>query len=134
MIFVDANIPMYLVGGPHACRQDARRLVLELIRRDEPMVSSAEVVQEILHRYRAIRRPEAIAPAIQFLLTLTEKQILPVHLADVLRAAELLVTIPSLSSRDAVHVAVMENHGLTTIFSFDRGFDLVPGIRRIPDV
>ncbi len=132
MTFVDANVPMVLVGAPHPRREDARRSVSELVRSGEPLVSSAEVVQEILHRYHALRRPEFVAPAIRILLKLTDEQVLPVHLADVLRAGELLVSLPGLSSRDAVHVAVMENHGLTTILSFDRGFDRVPGIHRIP--
>lgn len=132
MTFVDAHVPMYLVGAAHPRREDARRSVSELVRSGEPLVSSAEVVQEILHRYHALRRPEFIAPAIRILLKLTDEQVLPVHLADVLRAGELLVSQPGLSSRNAVHVAVMGHHGLTTILSFDRGFDRVPGIRRIP--
>ena len=36
-----------------------------------------------------------------------------------------------LSARDAIHAAVMERHGITTIASFDTGFDAVPGIERL---
>jgi hypothetical protein len=35
------------------------------------------------------------------------------------------------SARDAIHIAVMERHGIRQIFSFDRGFDAFPGIERI---
>lgn len=132
MTFVDANIPMYLVGAAHPRREDTRRSVSELVRSGEPLVSSAEVIGEILHRYHRLGRPEFVTPAIGILLTLTDERILPIHLADVLRAGEFLVSLPGLSSRDAVHVAVMESHGLTQILSFDRGFDRVPGIRRVP--
>ena len=36
-----------------------------------------------------------------------------------------------LSFADCFHVALMEELGLTEIVSFDRGFDRVPGVRRV---
>ena len=36
-----------------------------------------------------------------------------------------------LSARDAIHAAVMAEHGITRILSFYRGFDGLPGVRRI---
>lgn len=36
----------------------------------------------------------------------------------------------SLSARDAVHAAVMLNHNVEWIATFDAGFDRVAGIRR----
>ena len=33
--------------------------------------------------------------------------------------------------RDAVHAAVMLNHGIRRLASFDRGFDAVPGVERL---
>ena len=124
---------MYLIGKEHPRREDAVRALAELVRQNESLVSSAEVVQEILHRYHAIRRREFVQPAIRLLVDLTEGEIFPVTLADTLRAGELLVSYPEVSSRDAVHLAVMESHGISRIMSFDRGFDAVTGIERIPD-
>jgi hypothetical protein len=37
----------------------------------------------------------------------------------------------SLSARDALHVALMEQNGVTRIASFDTGFDVVPGLERM---
>ena len=34
-------------------------------------------------------------------------------------------------ARDALHVAVMRQHGVEEILSFDRAFDVVPDIRRL---
>ena len=133
MTFVDSNIPMYLIGKEHPRRDDAMRVVTQLVRENESLVSGAEVVQEILHRYHAIRRREFIQPAIRLLLELTEGEIRPVTLSDTLRAGELLVSYPGISSRDAVHLAVMESHGITRIVSLDRGFDAATGIERIPE-
>lgn len=124
---------MYLIGMEHPRRKDAVRAVADLVQRNETLVSSAEVVQEILHRYHAIRRREFVQPALRLLLELTEGEIFPVALSETLRAGELLVSHPEISSRDAVHVAVMESRGVSRILSFDRGFDAVPGIERIPD-
>jgi predicted nucleic acid-binding protein len=36
-----------------------------------------------------------------------------------------------LSARDAVHIAVVERHGIRSILSFDTDFDRGPGLKRI---
>ncbi|MGH9518725.1 MAG: type II toxin-antitoxin system VapC family toxin [Terriglobales bacterium] len=48
------------------------------------------------------------------------------------RAAQLSSALPSISSRDAIHFATMQHHGIQRIFSFDRGFDACPAITRLP--
>ena len=63
MIFVDSNIPMYLVGAPHPHKTDSQRLLERAIADGERLVSDAEVLQEILHGYVAINRRDAIQPA-----------------------------------------------------------------------
>ncbi|MGH9185668.1 MAG: type II toxin-antitoxin system VapC family toxin, partial [Acidimicrobiales bacterium] len=89
-----------------------------------------EVFREILHRYRAIDRAEAIQPAYDALLGIVD-EVLPVDQPGVELARDILLARWSLSARDAVHVAVMSRHGVERILSFDRGFDSVPGIQRI---
>ena len=39
--------------------------------------------------------------------------------------------IRNLSAREPVHLAVMEQHGVERILSFDSGFDDFPGITRL---
>ncbi len=56
MIFVDSNIPMYLIGEPHPHKIDAQQLLERCITDRERLVTDAEVLQEILHRYVAISR------------------------------------------------------------------------------
>ena len=65
MIFIDSNIPMYLVGAPHRLKTEAQILVERSIAAGERMVTDAEALQEILHRYTAINRREVIAPALE---------------------------------------------------------------------
>jgi uncharacterized protein len=129
VIFVDSNIPMYLVGAPHPSKDAARRLVERAIIDEERLVTDAEVLQEILHRYVAIDRRDAISPAFEALLGIVDR-VLAIELADVQRARRLLAT-PSLQARDAIHVAVMQRHDIGRILSFDRVFDEVPGLMRI---
>ena len=129
MIFVDSNIPMYVVGSNEALKAAAVAALEAAITADERLVSDAEVLQEILHRYTAIRRPEAIQPAFDVLLEAVD-QVLPIEVADVQAAKEVLLGRYRLSARDAVHVAVMRRHGIDTVITFDRGFDGYPGIHR----
>ena len=132
MVFVDSNIPMYLVGAPHPHKADARRLVEGLISSGERLVTSAEVMQEIIHRYVAIQRRDAIQPAFEALLGVVD-EVYPVERADVEGAKTMLDGIPSLSARDALHVALMKRRDVQRILSFDSGFDAVPGLERLAD-
>jgi len=54
---------MYLVGEPHRHKADAQRLLEKLITDRQRLVANAEALQEILHRYIAIDRRDAIQPA-----------------------------------------------------------------------
>jgi predicted nucleic acid-binding protein len=130
VILVDSNVPMYLIGAPHSHKTDAQRLLEQLISDRQRLVTDAEVLQEILHRYVAINRREAIQPAFDALLGVVD-QILPIDELAAQRAKEIVLERHGLSARDALHVAVMERHGVEAILSFDRGFDGLPDIKRI---
>jgi len=130
MILIDSNIPMYLVGAAHPLKADAQRLLEGCIAGRERLVTDAEVLQEILHRYVAIDRPDAIQPAFDAVLGLVD-EVFPVDLAAVERARTIVLGKRRLSARDAIHVAVMEEQGVHRILSFDTGFDGFPGIERL---
>lgn len=130
MILVDSNIPMYLVGAPHPHKTDAQRLLEQLISDRQRLVTDAEVLQEILHRYVAINRRDAIQPAFDALLGVTD-QVFAIDDQAVQRAKAIVLSRHALSARDALHAAVMEIHGIELILSFDRGFDDLPGIKRL---
>ncbi len=130
MIFVDSNIPMYLMGAAHPHKIESQVILERLIAAGERLVTDAEVLQEILHRYTAIDKREAIGPALQVTLDIVD-EVLPIGKAEVLRAAEIAQSQVSMSARDAVHIAVMQRHGIRTILSFDGDFDRWPGLQRI---
>lgn len=133
MILIDSNIPMYLIGADHPNKIDARRELERMISDRERLVTDAEAFQEILHRFLAIGRRDAIQPAYDALAGVVDA-ILPVTEADVMEAKDTAAGYPALSARDALHIAVMRHHGIDRILTFDRGFDAVPGVKRLPSV
>jgi predicted nucleic acid-binding protein len=130
LIFVDSNIPMYLIGAAHPHKTESQVILERLIAAGERLVTDAEVLQEILHRYTAIDRREAIGPALQVTLDIVD-EVLPIGKAEALRAGEIVQNRVLMSARDAIHIAVMERHGIRSIFSFDGDFDRWPGLQRI---
>jgi predicted nucleic acid-binding protein len=130
VILIDSNVPMYLVGAAHAHKVDAQRLLEKLVSERRRLVTDAEVLQEILHRYVAINRRDAIQPAFDALLGVVD-DVLPIDHSTAERAKKIVLGHKSLSARDAVHLAIMEQHQIEEILSFDTGFDGFPGVRRL---
>ncbi len=130
MIFIDSNIPMYLVGAPHPHKADSRRLIEQCLTERERLLTDAEVLQEILHRYAAMDRRDAIQPAFDALLGIVD-EVLSIDVSAAERAKEIVLGNRRLSPRDAIHLAVMEQRGVRRIMSFDAGFDGFPGIERL---
>ena len=130
MILLDSNIPMYLIGPPHPHKTDAQRLLEKFISQRQRLVTDAEVLQEILHRYVAINRRHDIQPAFDALLNVVD-EVLVIDRTTIERAKQIVLAYQRLSARDAVHVAAMEQHGIAEILSFDSGVDSLPGITRL---
>ena len=122
---------MYLVGAEHPHKVDARRLLERAIAENRRLVTDAYVLQEILHRYVAIERRDAIQPCFEVVLEIVD-EVLPVDLDIIQKAREIVIGHPNLTARDAVHLAVMRIHDIENILSFDhRHFDGLPGINRL---
>jgi predicted nucleic acid-binding protein len=130
VIFVDSNIPMYLVGAPHPHKADAQRLLEKLISDRQRLVTNAEVLQEILRRYITINRRDAIQPAFDALLSIVD-QVFAIDQAAAERAQQIVMGYPKMSARDALHLAIMEAQEIDQVLSFDSGFDGFPGISRL---
>jgi uncharacterized protein len=132
VILIDSNIPMYLIGAAHPNKALARQALEACVAASERLVTDAEVLQEILHRYVAIDRRAALQPAFDALLGVVD-DVIPIERTDVEEAKLLLLTAKDLSARDALHIAIMRRHGITRIMSFDRGFDGVAGVVRVSE-
>lgn len=124
---------MYLVGQDHPHKTECIVLLEKMIVEKARFVTSTEVLQEILHRYTAIHRKEAISAAFDSLYGIVD-EVFEVTEADVLEAKDLLLTNEQISARDALHGSLMKRLKIKKIFSFDKGFDALPFIKRISSI
>jgi predicted nucleic acid-binding protein len=130
MVFIDSNVPMYLVGAAHPNKVDAQRRLEALVTQRVRLVTDAEVMIEILHRYTGLERRGGIQPAIDALLGVVD-EVLPVDRESVERAKQLVLQYPTLPVRAAMHIATMQRQGIEQVLSFDAAFDRVPGLTRL---
>lgn len=129
-LFIDTAIIMYAAGSEHPLRTPCQRLLERVADGSLDAVTSVEVVQEILHRFTALRRPGVGAAMARDALDLFAP-VLPVTHAVMRRMPELVELHGTLAARDLVHVATCLEEGIGEIVSPDRGFDSVDGIRRL---
>ncbi len=129
-VFLDTAVLMYAAGTEHPLRAPSQQIVRRIAAGDFDAVISAEVVQEILHRFVAIGRPELGARIARDALDLFDP-VLPITHAVMHRMPALIERYPRLSARDLVHLATCLEAGIGSIVSPDRGFDAVTEIRRI---
>jgi len=130
VIYVDSNVPMYLVGAQHPNKQRVIELVPQLLSARERLVTSAETFQEILHRYTAIADREHLAAAYEALEAMVSA-VAEVTKEDTDAARSLLGNYPALSSRDCLHIAVMQRLNCPRIWSYDTGFERVGRVVRV---
>ncbi len=122
----------HLLEPPHGPtpHHELRELHSDLPRGRARGRASVEVIREILHRFVALRRPELGAQMARDALDLFAP-VLPVTHAVMRRMPDLIEQHPALAARDLVHVATCLEQGIAEIVSSDRGFETVPGIRRL---
>ncbi len=131
--FLDANILMYAIGRDHPYKAPCIAVLKRIEAEALQVVTSVEVLQEILHRYYSLRNYEVATTAFGSMKRLCER-VLPVVEADVDRAHRILQDLPHLGVRDAIHAATMLNNGLRKIVSTDRHFDEIKAIARLDPV
>ena len=119
MIFVDTNVFMYAVGRTHPLREEARAFFLEHAASGEPLVSSAEVLQELLHAYVPVNRLETLDAALTLAFD-RMSAIWAVEPEDVAEARALLEDHPGLGARDVLHLACCARRGVRRAKTFDR--------------
>jgi hypothetical protein len=131
VLFLDANILMYAVGKEHPYREPCRAILRQIALDELIVVTNVEVLQELLHRYRSLRKPELASALYAATKDLCE-EVFAVTGSDLDRAHEILRASPSdLSVRDAVHAATALRRGIEVILSTDQHFETVEGITRV---
>ena len=130
MILVDANVLMYAAGAGHPNKAPAMGFLKRVAQGQVEATVDAEVLQEIIHRYRALHRWHDG----QKVFTLARglfPEVLSITGAVMDRAKQLADEDPTVSARDAVHAAVVVTYQLEGICTFDQHFDRIRGCRRV---
>ena len=130
MILVDSNILMYAAGTEHPNKAPSVSFLERVAEGKIDAALDAEVLQEILHRYRGLNR-WADGKQVYDLARRLFPIVFPVTVEIVDRARDLLESGDGIAVRDALHAVVVEIRELEAICSYSREFDLVEGIRRI---
>jgi predicted nucleic acid-binding protein len=120
---------MYVAGREHPNREPARRFLGRVRSGEVDACTSTEVLQEILYRYSSLKRLDLAGEVYDLFVQLCQV-VYPVTLADTDGAKALLGQHAGVTVREALHAAVMRNHDVHTIATFDVGFDAFPGVKR----
>lgn len=118
-MFVDTNLFMYAVGAEHPLRAHARELFRDSMKTRRSLLTSAEVLQELMHAYIPVGRMETLDAAL-LLVRSSVTTVWPVEEEDVRLARLLADAHPGLSARDLLHVASCQRREVRTIRTFDR--------------
>ena len=130
--FLDVNVPLYAAGKAHPYKESCVWVMTEIANGRLDAVIDAEIIQEILYRYGALRHWQVGVQMAQNLLDLVPL-VLPVTADDMKTAVSHFAQYApqGVKARDVVHTAVMQNHQLTHIISTDKHFDQIDGITRL---
>ena len=131
MVFLDSNVPMYLLGAEHPNKALASAELSRLITSRERLITDAAVYEELVYLYATIGRRDMIQPAFDVLSSMVD-EVIAIDQAHVNAAKALVLAYPEVSARDAVHAATMQQNDVRQILTFDTGFDLIPDLQRIP--
>jgi len=129
-VYLDANVFVYAAGTPHPLKEPCVAILRRVEAGDLLATTSVETLQELLHLYQRRGLASAGATLVRRVMALLPA-ILPVDADDLARAADLAEKHPALPARDWVHAAVARRHGIATIISADKHFDLIEEIARI---
>lgn len=137
-LFLDANIPTYAAGRSHPLKEPCKEVLVLSARRPDAFFTNAEVLQELLHRYLALKRFQDGKRVVEDFAAVMEGSVEGFLAEDVLlacRLAERYATGPGsgLAARDLLHAAVMLRDGSTRIVTADKDFDglVEAGIERL---
>lgn len=119
MIFVDTNVIMYAVGRDHPLREQAQSFFEEHFESKQRLLTSAEVLQELMHAYIPVQRIETLDRAFT-LVESTVHQVWSIEPEDVRFARSLMGRYPELGARDLLHLACCRRRRVSRMRTYDR--------------
>ena len=135
MRFLDANVILrYLTRDDKTKAKACYELFRRVQHGEVEIVTCEAIVAEVIYVLSSPRLPyrlshgqirERLLPLLTLRgLRLPQKRV-------VLEALDIYASSRSVDFEDALAAAHMEQRGITEIFSYDRDFDRVPGVRRV---
>ena len=129
--FIDANVPIYAAGRSHPLKEPCIQVLLLAADHPRAFVTDAEVLQELLHRYLALRLWPQGREVFQRFSVLMQGRVEAIQAADVQCAAALADSHQGLGGQALLHAAVMQRLSVPRIISADTGFDRLPEVERL---
>ncbi|MSQ14695.1 MAG: PIN domain-containing protein [Dehalococcoidia bacterium] len=129
--FIDTNVPIYAAGRPHQLKDPCVQILLLVAEQPQAFTTNAEVLQELIHRYLALRLWPQGREVFRRFTELMRGRVEAVQAVDVERAADLADSFPELAARDLLHAAMMQRLGLHRIISADTDFDRISELERL---
>jgi predicted nucleic acid-binding protein len=139
MRFLDANIFIYAYYKPKRqltpqeadMKNRAKEIVTNLNSGEEEVLTTVVHLSEVANILKYRLPPDELADVISGLLMTDSIRVLGVKREHYYASTELGREI-GMDPNDALAVQTMRDNGLTEIYTFDRGFDKIPSISRLP--
>ncbi|MGF3522071.1 MAG: type II toxin-antitoxin system VapC family toxin [Candidatus Bathyarchaeia archaeon] len=139
MKFLDANVFIYAYYKPKKqlteketqMKEQAKKIITDLTQGKEQAITTVVHISEIVNILKHGMPPQKLTELIRGLLMMDNIHVQGVSKEAYFAANELSDDI-KLEANDALAVDIMKSNGVTEIFTFDKHFDNVEGITRIP--
>ena len=129
-VFIDTNIPIYVAGSQHPNKNSSLNILKLVSNGDIIGITSTEVLQEILYRYKAINLLEKGIEVYDY-FTQAVDEVLPINFQILNNTRDILENkkYKDVYPRDAIHVATMNYYNIRYIATHDKHFKLFKEIK-----
>jgi predicted nucleic acid-binding protein len=129
MILIDTSVILYAAGASHPNKTPSVALLGKVAAGEIEATIDVAVLQEILHRFRAIGQWTDGRRVFDLTRQLFP-DVIPISVPALDRARRMLDADPRLMAREALHAAVVMIGGMEAVCSYDRDFDRIMGLVR----
>lgn len=137
MKFLDANVFIYAYYKPkHKLSDKERELkekakkIIKRINEGEEVVTSIVHISEISNMLKRALPLNELYSLLIGLFSFENIKIVDITKEDYIAAIELIEEI-KLGPNDCLAIVIMEKEGINEIYTFDKGFDRIPMIKRV---
>jgi predicted nucleic acid-binding protein len=123
MWLIDTNVFIYAAGKPHPHQEGSLKILEKSLTNPQEYNIDTEILQEILHVYHNRKEKNKGMELVENILRMFP-QPFPISAKDILKCCAILKKY-EINVRDALHAAVIENHNLEGIITYDKHFYLV---------